>query len=419
MSSHRTPKETDAKPSRMERENKEFPMRWTWILLGTMVLGVATGAGAAYLSYGDPGLVYRQMLDPDFVMAPTTPTTGTPIVSIPDGDEFSFGASGAGSTGVHAFRIENTGTADLALRIVATSCGCTVGKLKREIVPPGEFTHVEVAWTPGKAVERFYQVATIGTNDPLRRYIDFAVSGRVIPVLRAEPNDLAFTDMAYDEARHAEVALYSYTRDDLQVTEHQWEHERLREYFDVSFEPLDHERLQAEPDAKSGILCRIQVKAGIEHGPFFQTLQLAFNAEDVPDLQIPIHGSVVGELSVNGPTYNKEQRLINIGSVGQSKGSIHKLNVFVKGEGHENIELTTGQIEPESLLVHFDPVRSVGPVSIHPIRIEVPQGSPFVNRMGTDNAPAGRVELLTTHSPPKKLVIFVRYAVVNDDDSAN
>ncbi len=57
-----------------------------------------------------------------------------------------FGRMIQGEKGHYSFKFKNTGTADLLITRVTTSCGCTVGEYPREPVKPGEEGIIKVTF---------------------------------------------------------------------------------------------------------------------------------------------------------------------------------------------------------------------------------------------------------------------------------
>jgi len=63
-----------------------------------------------------------------------------------DADEHDFGRVIRGEKVTYAFKFENTGTADLIVSDVSTSCGCTTPGFTSEPVKPGETGLIKVTF---------------------------------------------------------------------------------------------------------------------------------------------------------------------------------------------------------------------------------------------------------------------------------
>jgi hypothetical protein len=90
---------------------------------------------------------------------------GTPKLSTPS-LEHSFGSVKAGTPLTYSFEIKNEGDADLEIKSVSPSCGCTSSKFDKVIAPGnvGSIT-LEVAKTDGYKGE-IAKTAGVTTNDP-------------------------------------------------------------------------------------------------------------------------------------------------------------------------------------------------------------------------------------------------------------
>lgn len=61
-------------------------------------------------------------------------------------DIYDFGKLIDGETAVYNFKFKNTGTADLLISQVNSSCGCTVPKFPKEPIPPGGEGYIKVSF---------------------------------------------------------------------------------------------------------------------------------------------------------------------------------------------------------------------------------------------------------------------------------
>jgi hypothetical protein len=99
------------------------------------------------------------------VFSVSAQNTATPKLSIPS-LEHSFGSVKPGTPLTYSFEIKNEGKADLEIKSVNPSCGCTTSKYDKVIAPgkTGSVT-LEVAKTDGYKGE-ITKTASVTTNDP-------------------------------------------------------------------------------------------------------------------------------------------------------------------------------------------------------------------------------------------------------------
>ena len=124
----------------------------------------------------------------------------------------------------------------------------------------------------------------------------------------------------------------------------------------------------------------------------------------------------MGDLTISGRGFNEGERTLRFGPVNQDKGKKATLFLTAKGPYCAEVKPTVKLVDPPELAVSFDPPKSLkgGTSFMHMCRVEVAEGSPFVNRLGNtaDNPPA-RIVIETNHPEIPELEIFVRYAVAN------
>ncbi|MEQ8582314.1 MAG: DUF1573 domain-containing protein [Marinoscillum sp.] len=83
-----------------------------------------------------------------------------------DKTQHDFGNVNEGTTVVTDFNITNNGKEDLEIRSVKPNCGCTVAKLKKKSISPGETMTFEVSFDTSGRQGRQYKTVTVFSNDP-------------------------------------------------------------------------------------------------------------------------------------------------------------------------------------------------------------------------------------------------------------
>lgn len=80
-------------------------------------------------------------------------------------EEFDFGSLPQHDKVVHEFTVTNTGTEELEIRRIATSCGCTAALASDRSVAPGESTILRVTLETRKYKGVVEKSVSIATND--------------------------------------------------------------------------------------------------------------------------------------------------------------------------------------------------------------------------------------------------------------
>ena len=83
--------------------------------------------------------------------------------------------------------LRNFGDAELVIKKVSTTCGCTVAGAYLTRVAPGASTTLRIAFTTPAAAGRTEQTVTIESNDPEHPKVDIKVSATVVAPRKPAP----------------------------------------------------------------------------------------------------------------------------------------------------------------------------------------------------------------------------------------
>ena len=172
-------------------------MRMGMVIVVSALLGLALGIGTSWARLGRA---------PDFsadydVLGPATTQTETlepakglkPRAKV-DAEDYDFGTVEREHYATHTFRVTNSGEGPLVLKTGGTTCmKCTISKIPKEPILPGESAGVEVQYHASIDAPQFRQSATILTNDPLAPRLVFTVSGKISASYSVRPPELVFS----------------------------------------------------------------------------------------------------------------------------------------------------------------------------------------------------------------------------------
>jgi hypothetical protein len=386
-------------------------MRTTFFLLAIVLLGILLGVGVAVWQIGTASWKPAFDADEEGKTAMERSHAPTPRLEIQE-SRYDFGSLDIASSGSHDFVLANGGDGPLKLMAGPTSCRCATSKLERKDVPPGGSTKVTVTWKSTEKIGHYEQTAQIVTNDPDRPTVTLTVAGRITAMAHVTPSELTFSQIAATETATAQTRLLSFLERPLRVLGREWSDPTTAKYFDVSVEPLPKEDLQ-EWAAKSGALATVTVKPGMPSGPFRQTLTLRTNLEQMPRLTLSIQGTVASEIAVVGPGWDADTETLTLGVISRGVGLKHRLLLVVRGAARREVTFRVSRVAPEFLKVGFGPRGEIndGKVVETPLLIEIPPGSPMVNRLGSEEQGLGEILLETTHPQVRSLRILVQMAI--------
>ena len=333
-----------------------------------------------------------------------------PKAVIVGGTEYDFGIMEQGQESEHVFTIRNDGDAPLRLAANykgANTCECTVGKLERNLIEPGQTVHVTVSWGVKKPAISFAHSARIRTNDPEMVTIPFLIKGVIgrravikpspdLGVGQLEPDDIVQVDLTI----HTEIAdsfklLKIENPSGLLVTSSQaMTDKELAALAAVdSAAPDDTEmiakvnaRLKAgnnRPLPKAGYKITATVDAAkFPAGPFLETLTLHTDLADNHTIHFRLRGSRSGSIefmAAQGSEWISTKLLLKLGSFSAAKGKSLKIPMLIKNvEGDGKIQVTSTKPKFLQVAIQRDPNFPAKTNRRYWMTLTVPPGQPPV-----------------------------------------
>ena len=343
-------------------------------------------------------------------------TQAPPPVAVLAEDTYDFGFMDAEAEGRHEFVVENQGAGNLELRQGPSTCKCTVSLLEDEDIGPGESGIVAIEWTAKRGLGadgEFKQTAQVLTNDPENPRLTLTIQGQVTVAARLVPSELLFNGITPGESSSATVRLYGFRSEPLEITDHECVEAETSDYFEVTYEPLPADEVSREKGATSGCLVEVTLKPGLPVGAFKQRIRLKTSFEEIPTVELPVQGSVTGEISIVGKGWRRENGILYWGSVRSQDGGERTLFIRAAGPDARDVRYKPVEVLPDLLEVEFGETKQLGTgeASLTPMTIRVPQGSRPANHLGTEEEQLGRIILETTHPRVPRLRVLLRFAV--------
>ncbi|MFM8634154.1 MAG: DUF1573 domain-containing protein [Planctomycetia bacterium] len=358
-----------------------------------LMAGLSVGLGSAALD-----AAMRPWRVGEFLPA-LTDTSSSPRVDVPE-TRHEFGTVGSGEKGQHAFTIGNTGSVPLTLSRGATSCSCTVSDLGQDAprtVLPGDTTTVSVQWTGKGQGGPFRQQVTVLTNDPRRPEIVFAIEGTVVPKWRAMPDMLTLPKLSPQSTASITARVFTYGDEPPRVESLEALDERTTNFFTLSSSPLAADDISREPGATGGFLVELGVKPGLPVGPLRQTVRAVFRIPEEITAEIPVEGQVAGDFSFAGPAWDASRQMLMLGQISGRTGLKTTFFITARGPNRDLVKPVVQDVVPSLLDITVGAAEPIGTGAVIriPIEVAIPPGSPAVNHLGSEQAPAGRIVLGT------------------------
>ena len=138
-----------------------------WLLIAVAVSFVGTAQAAEE----------KKPAKPAESSAKPVPAKGPKILVEPATHD--FGKALQNKTLTKEFTLKNTGTEELVIGDVVTSCGCTVAQLATKTLKPGASTPLTVNLDTRTYQGRLERTITVPSNDPTTKMLEVKVSAEV------------------------------------------------------------------------------------------------------------------------------------------------------------------------------------------------------------------------------------------------
>jgi len=347
--------------------------------------------------------------------APIAGPSGPRVVV--DREEHDFGGIDVGVTGRHAFVFTNPGDGPLVLQRGRSTCGCctcacAVG-LPEGPIAPGGSADVTLEWTSKLYVGPFRQTATICTNDRDRPEVTLRVAGRFKGPVGVVPSMLRLSRVAEGRPATAEVRLYNYLDEPLEIVGYECADPLTAAHFDVAWERIPADEARKETDARGGYRLRITIRPGMPRGAFRQRIVLETNVESARRVELPVEGVVAGDVSIVGFGWSAPTGVLSFGRVKRAQGAERTLMVIARGPHAEQMKLKAVEVVPDVLAVKLGETAysESSAVSQTRLTVRIPPGTPLAAHLGPREGKLGRIVLETSHPHAPRLEIRVRFAV--------
>lgn len=336
-------------------------MRSTVVILSfLLVIGLLFAGVSEYRKFQErDGIAVRP--DEEHTEIPRPSRQGPhPKAVVMNGSEFDFGLMEQGQESSHVFRIRNEGQAPLKLLANHkgdNTCECTVGKLNKTMVEPGDTAEVKVQWGVKKAVTNFAHSATIRTNDPDQMKIPFIIKGLIGQRAVIKPSTSWSVGHVTEKTPiEVELTLYSETVERFQLLKVESTSGRIT----TKVRPLTADELaqlgkQGLPDAerkkmlktlkvkavtvptkaqpKTGYAITATLSTNMPAGLFTETLTFYTDMSENHSINFYLSGSRAGRIEfmkATGVEWNSKRVLLKLGTFRAAKGKTVRVPLILK-----------------------------------------------------------------------------------------
>lgn len=256
-----------------------------------------------------------------------------------------------------------------------TSCKCQLVSLTQREIPPGGRAQVVVQWNTGEEWD-YAHSAQVVTNDPLRRIVRFSIQGKVMALLRCEPETLVFSRVNPGETPTATAFVYSQSWDEVDFTQIT----SSREGITWSIEPASDEETAAVY-ARSAYRLTVTLPNDLPESYFSESIALQGRPiggadADQATYQLGVEGVVLRRLCLYGPAIDARGMLL-LGRVVQ--GQEKQVQVLMKlRDDQRELPLQAIQCTPDFLRVRVEPYHGQNRdnLGLYRLHVEIPADAP-------------------------------------------
>ncbi len=373
------------------------------------IIAVALGAGVAVLrTVSEFGWTIETPLlagtqDRDLLIGPKLVTAST---------THTFNRMYQNQTGTHTFVLRNEGLSDLKIIPGKPSCKCTVSKVSRKTIPPGETAEVTLTWKTGKSKGKYRKRAPIKTNDPTQQSIQLKIEGTVTPDFAFKPPTLFASGLANDMEKTLEAQLFFYGEKPVEVLESTLGKDDLKNFMKVDYQPIATDQI-SEPYATSGFKVRVKFFPGMPIGNFHEAVVFRTDPSFTQPVRLKVNGTVRKPVHLFGPKLDRNTQVLDLGKVFAGSGDPVRLLMQVAGRYRDDVQVKVISSDPPGIAVEVGPdlLLAKGTLRQFPLIITPPQNA-MPGVYGTGSHPLGKIVLATGHPDYPEIELPVKLEIV-------
>jgi len=218
---------------------------------------------------------------------------GVPALSV-EPQSLDFGTMEQHEAKQSFLTLTNTGSAELNITKVHSTCGCTVATPAKNVLMPGESTRVDVTFNSENYQGDQIKYITIASNDPALTKKEIMIRAHIhVPLLAFPPKGLRFESVRAGDSTSLGLQLSSEDVAKLEIKPVRWN----KDLFDVKVYPDYH-------DKPNQVGVFFSIKEGAPQGSFEEIVRLESNVPGQPFLDYDIKGRVVADIVIEPERVN-------------------------------------------------------------------------------------------------------------------
>jgi hypothetical protein len=321
------------------------------------------------------------------VPAPATPTLSGPPRLVFSESVFDFGKVEQGAQVNHLFRFTNQGGQDLRIESVKTSCGCTAAVISSEVIGPGQEGTISATFDTTRFSGEKAKSVSVYSNDPSLSVTTLTLQGEITVEVEIDPPQLYLGRVRRGEETVRSVDILYDASKSIAITKVE------------NSSPLLTVRAQdIEQQGRKGKKLIVTLKKNAPLGRLNDEIKVTTTSEKRPLIEIPVFGSIEGDLVVAPPQ-------VSFGVVRRGEGKTQEISIKSRASNP----------------IHIVNVSSSN-VDIEPTLTTIKDGEEYKLTLSAKNdSKAGRIQgevkVFTDH-PDEKVLTIPLYGMVSDGQQA-
>lgn len=267
------------------------------VLACAILLGACGGDTASQDENVDPDEAFLQQIRQVAITASNslqssgTIQPGNRVAKIElETDDFEMGVISYEGFGKGEMKIYNRGAGNLEILRITTSCGCTVGAMRDNVIPPGETGILEIRVDPSR-IPGFHttKTLTLFTNDPANPYPTLDVTTHVEAEAEFSPDEFRLGTLSRGEGAEMVTHVRQIHERPLEISSVRFS--QVSPYFTADFAEVPESEWRTP--GKREYLITARILPGASPGKYKGVIHVLSNLEYQSDISLPIYATVL------------------------------------------------------------------------------------------------------------------------------
>ena len=215
--------------------------------------------------------------------------SGPPRLTFPE-PVFDFGKVEQGEQVSHTFHFTNQGGQELRIESVKTTCGCTAAVTSLDVIPPGQEGAISATFDTARYSGEKTKSISVYSNDPAQPMTTLTLQGEILVEIEVDPPQLYLGRVRRGEETVRSVDILYDANKSITITK-----------IENSSSVVTVQADDFEKEGRKGKKLIVTLKKDAPLGRVNGEIRVLTTSEKRPSVEIPVFGSIEGDLVVAPP----------------------------------------------------------------------------------------------------------------------